>query len=71
MFINYKSIFSERYFKYINSSLRSHLSLLYLYRYRYRYMLFAENKLVKSVKLLPLNIKSIIPIQKYSHVIEA
>ena len=28
-----------------------------------------ENKLVKSNKLLPFNIKSISPIQKYSHLI--
>ena len=33
--------------------------------------LFGEKRLVKSVKLLPLNIKSIIPIQKYPHIIES
>ena len=32
--------------------------------------LFGEKRLVKSVKLSPLNIKSIIPIQKYPHITE-
>ena len=33
--------------------------------------LFGEKRLVKSVKLLPLSIKSINPIQKQSHIIES
>ena len=33
--------------------------------------LFGEKILVKSVKLLPLSIKSINPIQKYPHIIES
>ena len=32
--------------------------------------LFGEKRLVKSVKLLPLNIKLINTIQKYSHITE-
>ena len=33
--------------------------------------LFGEKRLVKSVKLLPLSIKSINPIQKYPHITES
>ena len=33
--------------------------------------LFGTKRLVKSVKLSPLSIKSINPLQKYSHVIES
>ena len=33
--------------------------------------LFGEKRLVKSVKLLPLNIKSINPMQKHLHVTES
>ena len=33
--------------------------------------LLGEKRLKKSVKLLPLNIKSINPIQKYPHIIES
>ena len=32
--------------------------------------LFGEKRLVKSVKLSPLNIKSINPVQKYPHITE-
>ena len=32
---------------------------------------FGEKRLVKSVKLLPLNIKLINPIQRYPHIIES
>ena len=33
--------------------------------------LFGEKRLVKSVKVLPLSIKSINPIQKYPHITES
>ena len=33
--------------------------------------LFGEKRLVKSVKVLPLRIKSINPIQKYPHITES
>ena len=33
--------------------------------------LFVEKRLVKSVKVLPLSIKSINPIQKYPHITES
>ena len=33
--------------------------------------LFGEKRLVKSVKLLPLNIKSTNPVQKYPHVTQS
>ena len=32
---------------------------------------FGEKRLVKSVKILPLSIKSINPVQKYPHIIES
>ena len=39
--------------------------------YHYFLKLFGKNKLVKSVKLLPLNIKSTNSIQKYPNIIES
>ena len=33
--------------------------------------LFGEKRLVKSVKLLPLSVKSINPVQKYPHLTES
>ena len=39
--------------------------------YRHFLKLFGETRLVKSVKHLPLSIKSIYPIQKYPHITES